>query len=133
MTQTHSPAQVFPDSAERNLRAMLAALDDALAAIADAREELRGLYTGPRTYPEELELFSRRRSPQPGHHHPPRRRSPRYPCRARDPSAPPRTRRCRTHRRHSVTHTHKVTATADMRLPENLNEQRKGELAWPPH
>ena len=57
MTQTHSPAQVFPDSAERNLRAMLAALDDALAAIADAREELRGLYTGPRTYPEELELF----------------------------------------------------------------------------
>ena len=29
MTQTHSPAQVFPDSAERNLRAMLAALDDA--------------------------------------------------------------------------------------------------------
>ncbi len=57
MTQTYRPAQVFPDSAERRLRAMLAALDDALAAIADAREELRGIYTGPRTYPEELELF----------------------------------------------------------------------------
>lgn len=57
MTQTYRPTQVFPDSAERRLRAMLAALDDALAALADAREELRGLYTGPRTYPEELELF----------------------------------------------------------------------------
>jgi len=57
MTQTYRPAEVFPDPAERRLRAMLAALDDALAGIADAREELRGLYTGPRTYPEELELF----------------------------------------------------------------------------
>ncbi|MER5837011.1 hypothetical protein ABT116_41070, partial [Streptomyces sp. NPDC002130] len=57
MTQTYRAAQVFPDPAERRLRAMLAALDDALAGIADAREELRGLYTGPRTYPEALELF----------------------------------------------------------------------------
>ncbi len=42
MTQTYRAAQVFPDPAERRLRAMLAALDDALAGIADAREELRG-------------------------------------------------------------------------------------------
>ena len=89
MTQTHSPAQVFPDSAERNLRAMLAALDDALAAIAGrTRRTPRALHR-PENVPRRAGTVSRRRSPQPGHHHPPRRRSPRYPCRARDPSHHP--------------------------------------------
>ena len=89
MTQTHSPAQVFPDSAERNLRAMLAALDDALAAIADAREELRGLYTGPRTYPEELELFLAAEAHNQDITTHLAAAAPRYPCRARDPSHHP--------------------------------------------
>ncbi|MDV6278375.1 hypothetical protein R3Q06_33640 [Rhodococcus erythropolis] len=35
------------DVVEKKLRAMLAALDDSLAGISDAREALRGLYSGP--------------------------------------------------------------------------------------
>jgi len=35
------------DAVEKKLRAMLAALDDSLAGISDAREALRGLYSGP--------------------------------------------------------------------------------------
>lgn len=132
MTQTHSPAQVFPDSAERNLRAMLAALDDALAAIADAREELRGLYTGPRTYPEALELFLAAEADN-------QDITTHLAAAARDIRAALAILRTTPNAAVSNSstslrpHTHKVTATADMRLPENLNEQRKGELAWPPH
>ncbi|MEH6796676.1 MAG: hypothetical protein V7694_21330 [Rhodococcus sp. (in: high G+C Gram-positive bacteria)] len=37
------------ESVDRKLRTMLAALDDALAGISDAREELHALYTGPDT------------------------------------------------------------------------------------
>lgn len=35
------------DAVEKKLRAMLAALDDSLTGIADAREALRDLYSGP--------------------------------------------------------------------------------------
>ena len=35
------------DVTEKKLRSMLAALDDSLAGISDAREALRGLYSGP--------------------------------------------------------------------------------------
>ncbi|MGZ0145391.1 hypothetical protein [Rhodococcus qingshengii] len=35
------------DFVDRRLRTMLAALDDALAGISDAREELHTLYAGP--------------------------------------------------------------------------------------
>ncbi|OXM18341.1 hypothetical protein CBI33_26880 [Rhodococcus erythropolis] len=35
------------DAVEKRLRAMLAAIDDSLAGIADAREALRGMYSGP--------------------------------------------------------------------------------------
>ncbi|MCD2158101.1 hypothetical protein LQL77_30850 [Rhodococcus cerastii] len=35
------------DAVEKKLRAMLAALDDSLAGISDAREALRGAYSGP--------------------------------------------------------------------------------------
>lgn len=44
------------DAVEKKLRAMLAALDDSLAGISDAREALRDLYSGP-TASDEVETF----------------------------------------------------------------------------
>ena len=132
MTQTYRPAQVFPDSTERSLRAMLAALDDALAAIADAREELRGIYTGPRTYPEELELFLAAEADN-------QDITTHLAAAARDiraalailhttPNAAASNSPTPLH-----SHTHKVATAAEVRRTNkrvlgNLNEQRKGEL-----
>ena len=42
------------ESVDRKLRTMLAALDDSLAGISDAREELHTLYTAPGTDTAEV-------------------------------------------------------------------------------
>ncbi|MFB9781445.1 MULTISPECIES: hypothetical protein [Rhodococcus] len=133
MTQTYRPAEVFPDSTERGLRAMLAALDDALAAIADAREELRGVYTAPRTYPEELELFLAAEADNQD-----------ITTHLADAARDIRAALAILHTTPNAAvsnssaslrpHTHKVTAAADVRRTneralQNPHKQRKGELA----